>query len=44
MTNVAFAAGEITEIMDRSGLSDDDLDATAHVAVTLREIELGHGG
>ena len=41
MTDVAFTAGEITEIMDRSGLSDDDLDAAAYVAIVLRETELG---
>jgi hypothetical protein len=44
MTDVAFTAGEVTEIMDRSGLSDDDLDAAAYVAIVLRETELGHGG
>jgi len=35
----AFTADEVAEMWQASGLSDDDLDAAAHVAVVLTEIE-----
>jgi len=35
----AFTAYEVAEMWQASGLSDDDLDAAAHVAVVLTEIE-----
>ena len=39
--NTAFTAEEVREIMDRSGLSDDDRDAAANVALVLHEVEHG---
>jgi hypothetical protein len=41
MTDLCLTHGEVLEIMDRSGLGDDDLDAAAYVAILLRQIERG---
>jgi hypothetical protein len=35
----AFTAGEVNDMWQRSGLTGDELDAAAHVALTLAEAE-----
>jgi hypothetical protein len=40
----AFDPGQVWDAALQVGLSDADLDAAAHVAVVLRETELGRGG
>jgi hypothetical protein len=36
----AFTIDEVTDMWERSGLSDEDLDASSYIALVLRRVEL----
>jgi hypothetical protein len=36
----AFTVDEVTDMWERSGLSDEDLDASSYIALILRRVEL----